>query len=109
MAVKDFVFETGDNTTWMFEAIYDDNANLTSLWVRCLHWPGCDDEGGHGPVGYGVGKAGQQFRVSPQQFWKETDIDCTLVLDAVARVMATGDLADVAVNAPGDSSEGEVH
>lgn len=99
--------------TWRFEALRSPQGAISSLWVSCVHWPGCEDSredfGDHGEFGLGVCREGAQFRVANEWFWKAHDIDYRPVLDAVARVMVTGDLADVAPTNDNAPIEGELH
>lgn len=100
------------DATWRFEAMYDAHAKISTLWVSCVHWPGCEDDTEHGPhgdFGLGVCRAGGDFLVANAWFWEAHHIDYRPVLDAVARVMATGDLADVSPTNDNAPAEGEIH
>lgn len=97
--VADLQIEMAD-ATWRFEVLHGPEGNISTLWVSAVHWPGCDDDGddyeGHGEFGLGVCREGSPFRVANEWFWNARNIDYRPVLDAVSRVMVTGDLADVA-------------
>lgn len=103
---------TLSDATWRFEAMYDAHGRISTLWVSCVHWRGCDDHSDHGPhgeFGLGVSRSGGDFLVGNKWFWDAHRIDYRPVLDAVARVMATGDLADAALTDPNAPNEDELH
>lgn len=96
---------------WRFEAMHSGGEGISSIWVTCMHWPGCDDdtEPEHGEFGLGQCRADTEFRVANQWFWDANRIDYKPVLDAVARAMATGDLADVSIADAIEHHAGEIH
>ena len=110
--VADMVVDIA-GATWRFEVMRNRNGAISSLWVSAVHWPGCDNDGddshGHGEFGLGVCREGAQFMVANQWFWNTRDIDYRPVLDAVSRVMVTGDLADVAPTNEESPAEREIH
>lgn len=94
---------------WRFEAMHHPHGGISTLWVSCVHWPNCCDDGEHGEFGLGVCRDGGSFLVANRWFWDTQGIDYRPVLDAVDRVMATGDLADVSLPNHYTPIEGELH
>lgn len=93
--------------TWEFDADIEDGT-IRTLWVRGVHWPGCDDETPHPKQPLGVAASFGPFRITNHGLWAEAGVDLAPVLDAIIRVLGTGDLADVHTGGDGQRGEGEV-
>lgn len=97
--------------TWRFESMSSGVKGISTIWVTCLHWPGCDDtaEPEHGEFGLGECRSDSEFKVANKWFWEARGIDYKPVIDAVSRAMATGDLADVSLTHAPPPHAGEIH
>lgn len=97
--------------TWRFESTHVEGVGIATMWVTCIHWPGCDDdtEPGHGGIGLGECRSDSAFMVANKWFWDAHGIDYKPVLDAVSRAMVTGDLADVSPTDTRPPQTGEIH
>ena len=96
--------------TWRFESTHVQGVGIATMWVTCVHWPGCDDdaEPRHGEFGLGECRSDSAFMVANKWFWDAHGIDYKPVLDAVSRAMVTGDLADVSLTDTPPPHAGEI-